>query len=102
VAQNFSYSGYGNAPVVAGTLGQVFGDIQKRKISAVQGTPINSAGAQFVNELGQARALQGTLGNVFQIGGIISGMGGLGGAAPTEAAPQLGGGKMTQAPINWS
>lgn len=55
VAQNVSSQGFGNTVSNTATLGQLFGDIQKRKLAALQVSPIDTAGSQFVGDLQRAR-----------------------------------------------
>ncbi len=53
----------------AGTVGQAYGNISGRKASAMAGTPISGAGAQFVGDLQSARGDQQTLGTLLQVAG---------------------------------
>lgn len=65
-----------------GALGQMFGNISERKVSAINKTPITGAGAQFVGDLQSARASQQAMGRALQIGGIVA-SGGLSGMLPS-------------------
>lgn len=65
-----------------GALGNMFGNISNRQVSAVNKTPINGAGAQFVGDLQSARASQQVVGRALQIGGIVA-SGGLSGILPS-------------------
>lgn len=87
VAMNTSQAGFGNTTANTATLGQLFGDIQKRKIGALQGTPMDSAGAQFVGELQQARVGAGIAKKGAELAGTI-----IGAAAGNPAADGGGGG----------
>ena len=87
VAQDTSgrYGMQSNISNTAGLAG-LFGNISNRQVSAVNKTPITGAGAQFVGDLQNARASQQVTGRAIQIGGIVSGLGGMlpgGGQSPT-------------------
>ena len=90
VAQNTSQAGFGNTTATTGTLGQLFGDIQKRKIAALQGTPMDTAGSQFVGDLQRARVGAGIAKKGAEIAGTI-----IGAAAGNPAAGGGGGGGST-------
>lgn len=81
-AQNFSSQGLSQQTSQAGTLGSLYGNIAQRKVSAVQGSPIN-AGLQYAGEMASAQAKQQNFGQLMQIGGMAVGAvtGGIGGAA---------------------
>lgn len=70
---------YGVQSNIANTAGLagLFGNISNRQVSAVNKTPITGAGAQFVGDLQNARASQQVTGRAIQIGGIVSGLGGM-------------------------
>ena len=82
VAQNTS-ANYGTQANIAnaGTLGQLFGDINKRKVSAINGTPITGAGAEFVGQLQGARANQQLINTGINAAGTLAGMGAFTGGA---------------------
>ncbi len=85
VAQNTS-AGYGTQSNIAnaGTLAGLFGNINRRQIGALQGTPITDAGAPFVQSAAQAAANQQFIGQGIKLGaavltgGASAGAGGLG------------------------
>jgi hypothetical protein len=92
VAQNVSGQGFGNAISNTATLGQLFGDIQKRKLAALQGSPIDTAGSQFVGDLQRARAGVKSAKKGAEIIGTI-----IGSASGNPAAGGGGGGSAGQA-----
>ena len=59
----------------SGAIAQSYGNIQTRLASAVTGTPISMAGAQFVGDLQSARGNQQTLGTILQTGASLYGSG---------------------------
>lgn len=77
VAQDTS-SRYGAQTNIAnaGTLTQLFGNIQGRKVNALTGSPITGAGAQFVGDMQSARNSSQSIGQLLQLGGTIAGMAG--------------------------
>jgi hypothetical protein len=87
VAQGVSGAGYGNSIAMSGNLGQVLGDIQKRKVSALTGAPITGAGAQFVGDLQSARAGQQTFKNILEVGSTV--FGAMSGQAPSGTPGQI-------------
>lgn len=78
----------------AGTLANLFGGPSRRRVAAIQGTPITPfAGAQFAGELQQARNIQGLIGGVTGAATTAVTLGSLLGprSADVGARPQLGG-----------
>lgn len=93
VAQSVSAQGMGNAVSNTATLGQLFGDIQKRKLAALQGSPIDTAGSQFVGDLQRARVYAGIPKKGAELIGTVIGAasgGGLGGALGGGGAGNVG------------
>jgi hypothetical protein len=93
VAQNVSAAGMGNTISNTATLGQLFGDIQKRKIAALQGSPIDTAGSQFVGDLQRARVGAGIPKKGAELIGTVIGAasgGSLGGAVGGGGAGNVG------------
>lgn len=70
----------------ASALSSQRGAINSRQVSAIQGTPITGAGAQYVSDLQGARNIGQTFGQIASIG-TLAGLygGGLGGGSPTSA-----------------
>jgi hypothetical protein len=68
-------SRYGNQSNIsnAGSLSQLFGGINARKVSAINSTPITGAGAGFVGDLQSARASTDFINNIMQTGAAVAG-----------------------------
>lgn len=85
VAQNTSASyGMQNNISNAGTLGKLFGGLNERKISAINGTPI-SQGIQFAGDVTAARGQQQIGSSIIQTGGTLAGL--YAGGAFSKAPP---------------
>lgn len=74
VSQNVSAQGYSQNVAAGATLGQMLGNIQGRKINAITGNPIDSAGSQFVGDMARARAGTGIFDNALKFAGMAAGI----------------------------
>lgn len=109
VAQNTSASTANLSSNIGASTGiaSQFGNINNRRVSAINGTPITAAGSQFVGQLEQARQNQQTIGNITQLAtlaGTLYGGGSTGSntTAPTSSGYNLGSNTTFSGYDNWS
>lgn len=97
VAQDTS-SRYGNQTNIAnaGTIAGLFGNIQNRKIGAINSTPITAAGSQFVGDLQAARGMTNLINTGINAAATAYGMGAFSPAAGA-GGPFAGGGNVQSA-----
>jgi hypothetical protein len=74
VSQGVSANGYTQNVAAGATLGQMLGNIQGRKINAITGSPIDSAGSQFVGDMARARAGSSVFDNAIKAASMAAGM----------------------------
>ena len=84
VAQDTSgrYGMQSNITNASGLAG-MFGNLNERKISAINKTPITNAGAQFVGDMQSARNMQNAIGGAINLGSTLYGAGAF--SSPTAA-----------------